>query len=31
VPAVAAGVGYEIAAGKIHRLQPADWPNCPAA
>ena len=31
VPAVASGVGYEIASGKIHRLQPADWPNCPAA
>jgi transcriptional regulator with XRE-family HTH domain len=31
VPAVAAGIGYQIASGKIHRLSQADWPNCPAA
>jgi cytoskeleton protein RodZ len=31
VPAVPAGIGYEIASGKIKRLSPAKWPNCPAA
>src|SRR5262249_46236592 len=31
VPAVAAGVGYDITAAHVKRLSPSDWPTCPAA